>query len=68
MYWAIFGMVTDRPNKQPGDPSASLLLTSMRRQSFAMIMIITRSSKDEVSTGDQIIILGLHRFRSSIND
>ena len=36
VYSAIFGMVTNnRPNKQPGDPSASLLLTSVRRQSFA---------------------------------
>ena len=29
VYWAIFGMVT---NDQPRDPSASLLLASMRRQ------------------------------------
>ena len=29
VYWAIFGMVTtERTNEQPGDPSASLLLTS----------------------------------------
>ena len=40
MYWAIFGMVT---NKQPGEPRASLLLTSVRRQSFA----IRRRSKGE---------------------
>ena len=33
VYWAIFGMVTNK--RQPGDPSASLLLTSVRRQSFA---------------------------------
>ena len=33
-YWAIFGMVTNK--RQPGDPSASLLLTSVRRQSFAI--------------------------------
>ena len=31
VYSAIFGMVTnDRTNKQPGDPSASLLLTSKK--------------------------------------
>ena len=35
-YWAIFGMVTnERTNEQTGEPSASLLLTSVRRQSFA---------------------------------
>ena len=37
VYWAIFGMVT---NEQPGDPSASLLLTSVRRQSFAIVDLI----------------------------
>ena len=37
MYSAIFGMVTNKqPTEQPGDPSASLLLTSVRRQSFAI--------------------------------
>ena len=36
VYSAIFGMVTNKqPTEQPGDPSASLLLTSVRRQSFA---------------------------------
>ena len=50
MYWAVLGgvnsylsvysaissMVTiEQPTKQPGDPIASLLLTSVRRQSFA---------------------------------
>ena len=31
VYWAIFRMVTnERTNKQPDDPSASLLLTSVR--------------------------------------
>ena len=34
VYWAIFGMVTNK--RQPGDPRASLLLTSVRRQSFAI--------------------------------
>ena len=39
MYWAIFGMVTNKqPNEQLGDPSASLLLTSVRRQSFAIVL------------------------------
>ena len=34
-------MVTnERTNEQPGDPSASLLLTSVRRQSFAIILRI----------------------------
>ena len=38
VYSAIFGMVTnERPTEQPGEPSASLLLTSVRRQSFAKI-------------------------------
>ena len=36
VYSAIFGMVTNnRTNNQPGDPRASLLLTSVKRQSFA---------------------------------
>ena len=34
LYWAIFGMVTNK--RQPGGPRASLLLTSVRRQSFAI--------------------------------
>ena len=39
VYSAIFGMVTNnQPNKQPGDPRASLLLTSVRRQSFAKFL------------------------------
>ena len=38
LYRAIFGMVTnDQTNKQLGDHSASLLLTSVGRQSFAKI-------------------------------
>ena len=37
VFLAIFGTVTpNRTNKQPGDPSASLLLTNVRRQSFAI--------------------------------
>ena len=37
VYSAIFGMVTnEQPNEQPGEPSASLLLISVRRQSFAI--------------------------------
>ena len=37
VYSAIFSMVRkEQQNKQPGDPSASLLLTSVRRQSFAI--------------------------------
>ena len=40
VYSAIFGMVTTKqPTEQPGDPSASLLLTSVRRQSFAIYLI-----------------------------
>ena len=40
VYSAIFGMVTnERPTEQPGDPSASLLLTSVRRQSFAKTIL-----------------------------
>ena len=35
VYSAIFGMVT---NEQPGEPRASLLLTSVRRQSFAITL------------------------------
>ena len=36
VYSSIFGIVTnDRTTNQPGDPSASPLLTSVRRQSFA---------------------------------
>ena len=36
VYKAILGMVTpDQTTNQPGDPSASLPLTSVRRQSFA---------------------------------
>ena len=36
VYSVILGMVTNkRTIKQPGDPSARLLLTSVRRQSFA---------------------------------
>ena len=39
VYWAIFGKVTnDQTNKQPGDSCASLLLTTVRRQSFAIII------------------------------
>ena len=39
VYSVIFGMVTNkRTIKQPGDPSARLLLTSVRRQSFAKII------------------------------
>ena len=37
VYWSIFGMVTnEQTNDQPGDPRASLLVTSVRRQSFAI--------------------------------
>ena len=37
VYLPIFGMVTTKqPTEQPGDPSACLLLTSVRRQSFAI--------------------------------
>ena len=40
MYWAVFGMVTNnQPTEQLGEPSASLLLTSMRRQSFAIVSL-----------------------------
>ena len=41
VYSAIFGMVTNK--RQPGDPSASLLLTSVRRQSFAIIFFVLNS-------------------------
>ena len=40
---AFFGMLTTkRTTKQPGDPSASLLLTSVRRQSFAILVQILK--------------------------
>ena len=42
VYSAVFGMVTnEQPNNQPGDPSAHLLLTSVRRQSFAIIALLS---------------------------
>ena len=44
VYSAIFVLVTNnQTTNQPGDPRASLLLTSVRRQSFA----IRRRSKGE---------------------
>ena len=35
VYWGLFRHGDEQPNNQPGDPSASLLLTSVRRQYFA---------------------------------
>ena len=51
VYSVIFGMVTNkRTIKQPGDPSARLLLTSVRRQSFAKMPKIDTL----VALGDQM--------------
>ena len=47
VYSPIFGMVkNNQPTNQPGDPSASLLLTSVRRQSFAKIASFCRKMLD----------------------
>ena len=57
MYWAIFGMViSNQTNEQPGDPSASLLLTSEKAvfccKSLETLLYKVFLEEDEMSSGE----------------
>ena len=52
MFSAIFGMVTNnQPTEQPGDPRASPLLTSVRRQSFAKPFFMQQHKTENLDIG-----------------
>ena len=61
MYWAIFSMVTNKgTNEQLGDPRASLLVTSVRRQSFA--------NRVKIQSQNKLVLICLQRYESSMNN